>query len=176
MIVSSFLPIGPLGQGGSAIIQLGIVAKDVNWISPAFGEFLHNAGVFIGLIMWSYALLWIVFAIVSIAARFPKLKFSMAWWGFTFPLGTPLDARSDKGTFSLCSSQLGKTLFLDFFNIVACIVTVCVILLWTLVAARTVIEGWKGEIFYAPCLASVGDRILEPIDMTVAPVTETETK
>jgi hypothetical protein len=41
-----------------------------------------------------------------------------------------------------------------------------VILLWSLVAARTLIEGWKGEIFYAPCLASVGNRIPEPIDMS----------
>jgi len=82
--------------------------------------------------------------------------------------------RSDEGTFALCSSQLGKTLGLQFFNVVACIVTVCVILLWTLVASRTAIEGWKGEIFYAPCLASVGDRIPEPIDMTAVPANGTQ--
>jgi len=124
--------------------------------------------------MWGYALLWIVFAIVSIAARFPRIHFSMAWWGFTFPLGMDLEIRSDQGTFALCSSQLGKALDLQFFNIVACIVTVCVILLWGLVAMRTLIEGWKGEIFYAPCLASVGDRIPEPIDMTTVTASRDE--
>ena len=98
----------------------------------------------------------------------------MAWWGFTFPLGINLEIHSDKGTFSLCSSQLGKELDLQFFNIVACIVTVFVILLWTLVATRTIIEGWKGEIFYAPCLASVGDRIPEPIDMTTVSASRSE--
>ena len=172
MLVSSFLPIGPLGQGGAAIIQLGIIAKNINWISPAFGQFLHGAGIFIALIMWAYALLWIVFAVVSIAARFPRIQFSMAWWGFTFPLGMSLDVYSDiKGTFSLCSSQLGKTLGFQFFNVVACVVTICVILLWSLVATRTFIEGWRGEIFYAPCLASVGDRISEPIELrTASPV------
>lgn len=124
--------------------------------------------------MWAYALVWIVIAIVSIAARFPRIKFSMAWWGFTFPLGNVLIICSDQGTFSLCSSQLGKALDLQFFNIVACIVTICVILLWILVASRTLIEGWKGEIFYAPCLASVGNRIPEPINMTAAPVNGTQ--
>jgi tellurite resistance protein TehA-like permease len=81
------LPIGPLGQGSAAIIQLGIVAKDVNYISPSFAIVLHGVGVFVGLIMWGYAILWIVFAVVKIAFRFPKITFSMAWWGFTFPLG-----------------------------------------------------------------------------------------
>lgn len=74
---------------------------------------------------------------------------------------------SNSGTFSLCSSQLGKELSLTFFDVIATIVTVCVILLWVLVAVRTTIEGWKGEIFYAPCLGSVGDKISETNDMTV---------
>ena len=62
-----------------------------------------------------------------------------------------------------------------FFNVVATIVTVCVILLWVLVAVRTSIEGWKGEIFYAPCLASVGDRVPESVDLTVEPPTTNTT-
>jgi tellurite resistance protein TehA-like permease len=99
----------------------------------------------VGLIMFGYALIWIVFAFVSIASRFPKLQFSMAWWGFTFPLGT----------FALCSTQLGRELHQPFFSILATVVTVCVVLLWSLVAIRTTIEGWKGEIFYAPCLATL---------------------
>jgi len=82
---------------------------------------------------------------------------------------------ADSGTFSLCSSQLGKQLSLMFFNVVATIVTICVILLWALVAVRTFIEGWKGEIFYAPCLASIGDRIPESVDMTVEPQTTNTT-
>lgn len=41
-----------------------------------------------GLIMFGYAIIWIVFAVVTIASKFPKITFSMAWWGFTFPLGS----------------------------------------------------------------------------------------
>jgi tellurite resistance protein TehA-like permease len=86
--VSAFLPIGPLGQGGAAIIQLGVVARDIEFISPQLSQTLFGIGVFVGLIMWSYALLWITLAVATIVARFPRIPFSMAWWGFTFPLGT----------------------------------------------------------------------------------------
>ena len=85
--VSAFLPIGSLGQGGAAIIQLGVVARNIEFISPQISQTLHGIGIFAGLIMWSYALLWITLAIATMAARFPRIPFSMAWWGFTFPLG-----------------------------------------------------------------------------------------
>ena len=85
--VSAFLPIGALGQGGGAIIQLGMVARDIEFISPQVSQTLHGIGIFAGLIMWSYALIWITFAVATMAARFPRIPFSMAWWGFTFPLG-----------------------------------------------------------------------------------------
>jgi len=141
--VSTFLPIGPLGQGGAGIIQLGIVAEQMNF---PYATILRGIGVFVGLMMWGYAILWLVFALVTIAFRFPRVYFSMAWWGFTFPLGT----------FALCSAQLGKELNQPFFKIWATIITVCVIVLWFVVATKTAIEAWKGELFYAPCLAEVG--------------------
>lgn len=65
-----------------------------------------------------------------------------------------------EGTFGLCSGLLGQELHLPFFDIIATIVTVCVLLLWVMVASLTVVEGWKGRIFYAPCL-SAADRIVE---------------
>lgn len=76
-----------MGQGGAAIIKLGVVAKNIGFISPSFADILHGVGVFVGLIMWAYAILWIVFAFVTIVSRVPKIKFSVGWWGFTFPLG-----------------------------------------------------------------------------------------
>jgi hypothetical protein len=46
---------------------------------------------------------------------------------------------------------------------------VCVLLLWVLVATRTAIEGWKGELFYAPCLGSVNELPPAPIEMHAPP-------
>jgi len=69
------------------------------------------------------------------------------------------------GTYSLLCAALGKALQQTFFDVLATIITICVIFLWGLVATRTAIEGWKGEIFYAPCLASVGDPPPPPMEM-----------
>jgi hypothetical protein len=63
----------------------------------------------------------------------------------------------------LCSGQLGKELLLPFFDIITTIVTVCVVLLWVMVATLTVVEGWKGKIFYAPCLSSVDQITEDPV-------------
>lgn len=85
--VSTLLPIGPLGQGGAAIIKLGVMAKNVDFISPEFAVILHGVGIFVGLMMWAYAVVWIAFALVTIAIRVPRITFSIGWWGLTYPLG-----------------------------------------------------------------------------------------
>jgi tellurite resistance protein TehA-like permease len=95
VIVSTFLPIGPLGMGGAGIMQLGIVAKDIQFISPDVASIFYATGVFIGLLFFGNGLLWLVFAVSSIAAKFPRIKFSMAWWGFTFPLGKSVPTVTD---------------------------------------------------------------------------------
>jgi tellurite resistance protein TehA-like permease len=154
-LVSALLPIGCLCQGASGIIELGVEARKAGFVSAELSTVLYGAGVLMGLIMWGYALLWMVFAVVGLAARFPNINFSMAWWGFTFPVGT----------FALASAQLGLNLRQTFFNVVATVVTVIVIMLWVMVAVLTTIQGWSGKIFYAPCLASVNNHLPEPVTM-----------
>jgi tellurite resistance protein TehA-like permease len=165
-----------LGLGGAAICQLGVVARNINFISAEFATVLHGAGVLIALLCFGYALIWIVFAVVTIATRFLKIHFSMAWWGFTFPLGTLLSRLTNLGTFGLCCIQLGKELDNSFFSILATIVSVCVLLLWIMVGVLTVYEGWKGVIFYAPCLAKLGDDLPEsaPTAVPNTPSTDSE--
>lgn len=43
-------------------------------------------GVFISLLMWSFGLIWLVFALATVLYSSP-FPFNMGWWGFTFPLG-----------------------------------------------------------------------------------------
>jgi hypothetical protein len=60
---------------------------------------------------------------------------------------------------------LGKQLNMTFFKVVGVVVSVCVIVLWFVVAVKTVIEGIGGKLFYAPCLAAIGvDRIPEAVE------------
>lgn len=89
VIVSVFLPLGPMGQGGYGIMQLGKVAAEVfpqtKTLHPMAGEMLYVLGWLIAMVLWGFGLVWLFFAVASIArSRFP---FNMGWWGFTFPIG-----------------------------------------------------------------------------------------
>lgn len=146
VIVSVFLPLGPLGQGSFAIMQLGKVAKTVFPITETLdlsaGGAFYNLGVALALIIWGYGLVWLFFAVASISRN--KFPFNMGWWGFTFPLGV----------YSVSTTTLAKDLPSAFFRVVGTIFSVTVVLLWLAVSSMTVRRAVKGEIFYAPCVAS----------------------
>jgi len=77
VIVSVFLPLGPLGQGGFAIMQLGKVAWKLfpetgSLEAKGSGEILYVVGFGLALIMWGYGLVWLFFALASISrSKFP---------------------------------------------------------------------------------------------------------
>ena len=84
IIVSSFLPLGPLGMGGYAIMRCGVVAKLVFPVtgflgsvgSVVAGEVLYVLGLFVALVMWGFGLVWLVFALAAIAGS-GKFPFNM---------------------------------------------------------------------------------------------------
>ncbi len=172
-IVSVFLPVGPLGQGGFALQQLGRVALEVFPANGAFGtaavnvdparigETVYALGVFLAILMWGAGLVWLVLALVTIFTTKGGFPFNMGWWGFTFPLGV----------FTTCTGMLAGELdstFLKVLTMVSERVLECrgyrsmltslqifscsVLALWLLVAARTLLQAITGEIFHAPCL------------------------
>src|SRR2546423_8089423 len=68
VIVSVFLPLGPLGQGGFAIMQLGKVALQLFPTTGTLGvdgagKILHVVGIGVALVMWGYGLVWLFFAV-----------------------------------------------------------------------------------------------------------------
>lgn len=154
VIVSVFLPIGPLGQGGFGIQQLGKVAANVLPETNAYGaiekgairgaEVLYVLGVFLGMVMWGFGLVWVSFALISIMTvqRFP---FNMGWWGFTFPLGV----------LATCTGSLAQNLQSDFFKVSTMILSLLVVSLWVVVATRTIQLAATGEIFHAPYLKDI---------------------
>lgn len=84
VIVSSFLPLGPLNMGSFALMQLGTVAKKVfpltNTIHPMAGDVVYILGVIVAFILWGFTLLWMFFAVASIY-HCKKFPFNMGWWG-----------------------------------------------------------------------------------------------
>jgi len=116
VVVSVFLPIGPLGQGGFGIQELGKVAAKVLPGTTTFGviengaaraaETLYTCGVFLAVMMWGFGVAWMTLAFITIATM-RKFPFNMGWWGFTFPLGV----------LATCTGSLAKNLDSGFFKI-----------------------------------------------------------
>ncbi|CAK7267639.1 Plasma membrane sulfite pump involved in sulfite metabolism [Sporothrix epigloea] len=163
-IVSVFLPIGPLGQGGFAIQQLGKVAMTLLPATGAFngtaisssmpnafessamygGTVLYMFGIIAGLCSWGAGLGWLAFAVISILTT-KSFPFNMGWWGFVFPLGV----------LTSCTGMLATEMSSTFFKVVTMIFSSCVFCLWILVAVKTTIMVISGDIFVAPCLRNL---------------------
>lgn len=151
VIVSVFLPLGPLGQGSFALMQLGKVALKTFPLTGTFstpqtsttsaGEFFYHLGTYAALLLWGYGLLWLFFALASITRS--KFPFNMGWWGFTFPLGV----------YSVATTTLAKEMPSLFFKVVGTIFSVIVVLLWFGVSVMTVGEVVRGKMFFAPCVS-----------------------
>jgi tellurite resistance protein TehA-like permease len=109
VIVSVFLPLGPLGQGGYAIMQLGKVAAKVfsetTTLHPMAGEILYVLGWMVAIMFWGFGLVWLFFAIASITRS--RSPFNMGWWGLTFPIGV----------FTMATITLGQELSSTFFKV-----------------------------------------------------------
>src|ERR1700742_4943999 len=91
-------------------MKLGSVAKqiflDTHTLDATAGAVFHALGIFIGLILWSFGLAWLFFAIATIV-RSRNFPFNIGWWGFTFPLGT----------YAVCTMELGRQLSSKFFEV-----------------------------------------------------------
>lgn len=114
VIVSVFLPLGPMGQGGYGIMELGKVAMKVfprtETLHPMAGDILYITGFGVSIILWGFGLVWLFFAVASISRS--KFPFNMGWWGFTFPLGV----------FTMSTLTMAEELPSGFFRVLG---TVC---------------------------------------------------
>ena len=95
IIVSSFLPLGPLGMGGYTIMYLGMVARELlgsaqsseNLVPPFLshvpiaGDMLYLLGIFIALIMWAFGIIWFIYAIAALYST-GSFPLTMGIWGF----------------------------------------------------------------------------------------------
>lgn len=88
--ISSFLPVGPLGQGAFAVQNLtdGLCAiMQRRGVSEQSIEAVHYVGVSVAVILVGYASFWMFIGIVGLLYGRPNV-FNMSWWGLTFPIGT----------------------------------------------------------------------------------------
>ena len=117
LVLSAFLPLGPLGQGGYSLLVAG---ADLSiFFGDREGDQFPNLAItgdslqivlFCGsFILWSMGLAWIFIAFMTIfeVARKNKIPFGMAYWGLIFP----------HGVFAMLSVQMGHTLNSMFFKV-----------------------------------------------------------
>lgn len=46
----------------------------------------YLVGLITGIVLWGFALVWFIVAIIMIATTI-SFPFNMGWWGFVFPVG-----------------------------------------------------------------------------------------
>lgn len=151
MAASSWLALGPIGTGALAMLLLG---RDAPAILAAYGLadvgfVAQGLGVMAGLLLWGFGLWWLALASL-ITWRYWRagISFNLGWWGYTFPLGV----------FASATFNLGAAVRFSMFDIVGTILALALGLMWVVVAGKTLIGGWRGNLFVSPCLAGAAQR------------------
>ncbi|OBZ68178.1 Sulfite efflux pump SSU1 [Grifola frondosa] len=150
LILSAFITLGPLGQGGYSLLVNG---QDLSELLPlhigndfpqaALAGQMIFAGCFCGAyILWSMGIAWILIACYSIfhVRASTKFPFTMSYWGLIFP----------NGVFALLCVQLAKVLDSPFFRAFAAAWSCIVFILWLFVFTRSIPSFIDGSLFKAP--------------------------
>lgn len=94
-ILSVFLPLGPTGQSGYAILLIGQTLKNLLPYNPA-SQFLHSkvtgevtevVCICAAFLLWSLATMWMLYALLALQAslRQNRVPFKLSFWGLVFP-------------------------------------------------------------------------------------------
>ncbi|WP_460163549.1 TDT family transporter [Pseudomonas sp. S2_F03] len=148
MAASSWLALGPIGTGALGMLLLGADAPAIFAANglPGIGEVAAGLGLVAGITLWGLGLWWMLIAVL-ITVRYLRdgIPFNLGWWGFTFPLGV----------YSLTTLKLASTLNLTFFSVFGCVLVALLMVMWMIVAQRTLKGAWRGELFVSPCIAGL---------------------
>lgn len=158
-VLSVFIPLGPMGQGGYSILLIG---KGFQSILPLTygnstvlrdtrtGDIIFVVCLCMAMVLWSLATMWMLYALCALLQVLPKtlFPFKLPFWGLIFP----------NGVYANLTIQLYLTLDSPFFRVWGAIYSVATMLLWLFVFAKTLAFVRRGAIFEAPCL--------DEIDMT----------
>uniref|UniRef100_A0A383VX02 C4-dicarboxylate transporter/malic acid transport protein n=1 Tax=Tetradesmus obliquus TaxID=3088 RepID=A0A383VX02_TETOB len=158
VIVSSFIPVGAVGMGGWALLNLAAAAdthvrayhlmlspsaEDAAWLDAVLPACMASAGV-LALCLWAYSGWWLVLAVSSMGQTLRQgIPFTLGWWGAVFPIGT----------FAGTTLALGHTFHSFAFTVAGAAFSCCQVAVWLFVASRTLYQGWAGDLFHPPCLS-----------------------
>lgn len=142
---TSWLPLGPLATGCLGLLSMGRDAPAAFASSSLQGaaELARDVGLIGGLALWGAGLWWLVIATLFTRHYLRgNMAFNLGWWGFIFPLGV----------FTLATFELAQLTGLGLFTVIGLGLAAQLLVVWLLVARRTLLGVWHGELFRAPCL------------------------
>jgi tellurite resistance protein TehA-like permease len=95
-IVSSFIPLGPMGQAGFSVLIIGQTMKDFLPVagnrspflgSAQTGEIIFALCTCISFFLWALATMWLGYALLGIqyVLRRTQVPFKLSFWGMVFP-------------------------------------------------------------------------------------------
>lgn len=145
MAASSWLALGPIGTASLGMLVIGGEVPAV-FTANAMADIGHIAagvGFVAGVLFWGCGLWWMLLALL-ITVRYCRngIPFNLGWWGFTFPLGV----------FTVTTLKLSTLLAIPFLKGLGGLMVVALLLVWLLVATKTVRGAWRGTLFVSPCL------------------------
>lgn len=169
LIVSTFLPLGPCGQGAFALLQLASVLYKLSVehqvalgsataidaeTAKIMATAIYAVSVPVALVIWGLGLVWLVLAVSSLLDLWlvSKLTFNLGWWGFTFPLGV----------FATAAIKFGSVLDSRAFRVLGTVLALVEVVLWMFISTMTLKRALSGAIFFSPCLAEMCDESGEP--------------
>ncbi|TFY77207.1 hypothetical protein EWM64_g6807 [Hericium alpestre] len=155
-VISSFIPLGPTGQSGFAIVLIGQYFKEALPVagsaspflgSEQIGEIVYGLCICFSFALWSLSTMWLVFALLGVQSvvRKHRFPFKVPFWGLIFP----------NGVYANLTIELYRVFNARFFRVWGAIYAVVTLVLWTAVFVRTLWMVRYGEIFEAPCLEDV---------------------
>lgn len=128
-----WIVLGPLGQSITAVNLLGTAAGSV-LVAP-YPAGAAAFGLLYGVATWGFAVLWFAVAAAITIRTARRLPFSLAWWSFTFPVGTVVTG----------TSTLAERTGLDAFVWGAVALYIFLLGAWGTVFVRTArgaLNGW----------------------------------
>ncbi|KAI1786160.1 voltage-dependent anion channel-domain-containing protein [Ganoderma leucocontextum] len=155
-VVSVYIPLGPLGQGGYSILLLG---SGYNAILPlrsgsstvlrseTVGQIISVAALAVALVLWAVGTLWLLYGLMATAdvLSHDHVHFKQAFWSLLFP----------NGVYANLTIELYQATEGAFFRVWGTIYAGATLLVWVWVFVRTCTLVYNGAMFRAPCIDDV---------------------
>jgi C4-dicarboxylate transporter/malic acid transport protein len=134
MAPSLVITLGPVGVGALALIKLAAAG------APVFGTLAPSVSLMsliAASILWGFGLWWMATTLVVMVRYLATgpLPYGLGWWAFTFPVGA----------FSMATLTLGRAWNIGYVDDLAVGFVGLLILLWLMVAVRTLWATATGE-------------------------------